>query len=50
MKYWYMFEKQVHIVDAYLAYNRGDMLLYADSLSRAYECDRLIQRLEINRK
>ena len=49
MKYWYMFEKRVHEIDAYLAYNRGNMVLYADSLSRASECERLLLKLEINK-
>lgn len=41
-------EAAFHMVDAYLARNRGEHTLAADCESRAYECERRIVLLELN--
>lgn len=47
MKLWLKFERAVHRVDAYLAYNRSDIRGYCDSKRREHECSRLLDNLEI---
>lgn len=47
MKYWLLFERAVHRVDAYLARNRGDINAYKYSLQKEAECTRLLDRLSI---
>lgn len=51
IKYWMLrFERAVHIADAYLAEQRGDMTFAADCKCRAWECDRMIVWLELQPK
>lgn len=48
LRWWYRHERAWHLVDAYLAINRGDGVFAADCKSRAYECERHLARLSIN--
>ena len=47
MKYWYKLEYAFHMVEAYLAEQRGQFNIAADSKCRAWECERQLARLEL---
>lgn len=47
MKLWYKMEYAFHMVEAYLASQRGDMVFRADCLSRAYEAERKLAVMEV---
>jgi hypothetical protein len=47
MKWWLKFERAIHRIDAYLAYNRNDIHAYCDCKSREHECTRLLDNLGI---
>jgi hypothetical protein len=45
---WYSFEYRMHMTDAYLAQQRGDLLTLADCKCRAYNAQRQIEIIRIN--